>query len=327
MRFPIRVASFFLSVLIVVLLTNLEPITAYVDAVKEDQAVAVFQSTSQIDPLYDEVKQKASEKERKPIDARVDSVWKLIPGLDGREVNIAKTVAKTKMKQTKEIQWVYEEISPEVNLEDIKGQPIYRGNADKKAVSIMVNVAWGTQYLPEMIKIFDEENIKVTFFLDGSWLKKHPQEAKMLIENGHEIGNHAYSHPMMSRLSQQEMQNQIQKTEDLIYDTLGVHSKWFAPPAGDFNQHVVKQAEQSNMKLVLWTLDTVDWKATITPEMMITKIDSKVEAGSLILTHPTDRTVQALPHLIQKIKTKNLKIIPVKELLSSKSIKSIEGNP
>jgi probable sporulation protein (polysaccharide deacetylase family) len=275
--------------------------------------------------LYERVKSEAPRHYIKPIDARIDSVWKAVPGLNGREADIEETVQRTlKQKKQNKIVWVYREIPPRISLGDLGPAPIYRGNEQKKAAALMVNVAWGTKHVPEMLKILNEENVKATFFLDGSWLKKNPDVAKQIVEAGHEIGNHAYSHPLMSKISQERMEKEIGQTQALIETILHVKSKWFAPPAGDFDKRVCEVAYRHQMNTVLWTLDTVDWRKNVSPEMMVAKVDQGLGPGILLLTHPTDRTVKALKQILRVGKRKGIKWTTVGEVLSSRRVDMIE---
>lgn len=316
--FPIRAASILLSVVFMVVLVQTPVIESYVASVKNHKSIQVFHYFDEENPLYERVKKEAAKYYIKPIDARVDRVWKAIPGLNGREVNIEETVRRTlRQKDQSKIVWVYREIPPKVSLSDLGPQPVYRGNERKKTVALMVNVAWGTEYIPDMLKILKEEKVKATFFLDGSWLEKNPDMARRIAADGHEIGNHAYSHPLMSKISRNQMEREIGKTESLIERTLNTKSKWFAPPAGDFNRMVCEVAAKHQLQTVLWTVDTVDWRKSVSPGMMVTKVKRELGPGHLLLTHPTDRTVKALRQILREGKRKGLKWTTVGEVLSS----------
>lgn len=316
----IRIGGIIFSAMIGLMIMQHPSIDAFILNVQkgEDQSALLLEDPKEA--LLEKIKEEAPQKEQAPIDARIDRVWKAIPGYNGRKVDIESTYRETLKKPNQEIQWRYREVPPKIQLQELGAAPIYRGNEKKQAVSLMVNVAWGTEYLPKMLDIFDQEKIKVTFFLDGSWLKKNPEIAKELVKRGHEIGNHAYSHPLMSQISTGRIQEEIGKTQQLIEDTLQVKSRWFAPPAGDYNQHVVDIAWEKGMHTVLWTVDTVDWKKSSTPNLMVQRVSKRISPGSLVLMHPTDRTVVALPQIIQDIKKKDLQLVPVGELLSSSRI-------
>lgn len=299
-------------------------VTAYLEGVKEKDRKVMAR-----EDLLTHIKEEAKRRYEPPIDARVDRVWKAIPGYNGKAVDIEATYQAAKKRgANKRIPWIYKEVPAKVSLGDLGPHPIYRGNEKKPMAGLMINVAWGTEHIPEMLRILKQENVTATFFLDGSWVEKNPEMARRLLESGHEIGNHAYSHPQMSRLSRAQIREEITKTEAAIQKLAPVRSRFFAPPSGDFNQAVVEEADRLGMKTVLWTADTVDWKESMMPTDMIARIQPELSNGTLILMHPTDRTVKALPEIIRLIKKKGLKAGKVSEVLSSKRVESVEpGSP
>lgn len=307
-------------------------LTAYVHTVKSLYPIPVsgnvFGHEREIDDseLQKRVKDAATKYSEPPIDARIDQVWQAIPGYNGLVVDEERTLQLARKRGgTKPLQLVFREMPPRIQLEDLPAQPIYRGNEHKPMVALMINVAWGTEYLRPMLDILEQENVQATFFLDGSWLAKHSEEGRLLVERGHEIGNHAYHHPQMSQLTAHKVRQEIEQTEYLIESTLGVNSRYFAPPSGDFNEQVVCIAADLGLYTVLWTADTVDWRPSSTPQIMVQRVSKQLGNGTLILMHPTDRTVEALPEIIQTIKKRELKLGTVAEVLSEKRISSIEA--
>ncbi|MNE61579.1 Peptidoglycan-N-acetylglucosamine deacetylase [compost metagenome] len=134
-------------------------------------------------------------------------------------------------------------------------------------------------------------------------------------KRGHQIENHAYSHPNMSQLEATRARLEISKTKDLLKEKLGVQNRWFAPPSGDFNDRTVALAAEQGLKTVLWTLDTVDWMKP-SAASIVSKIAKKVEPGSLILMHPTASSRDALKGMITAIRNKGLILGTVDETLS-----------
>lgn len=268
------------------------------------------------DPLLAKIREEAEKQRIEPIDAVVDRVWKAIPGYNGREVDIERTYKKAKqLPEGANIEYVYRELRPKVNLEDLGPQPIYRGNPNKPMAALMINVAWGNEYLVPMLDTLDQQKVKATFFLDGSWLKKNGDLAAEIKRRGHQIENHAYSHPNMSQLEQTRARLEISKTKELLKEKLGVENRWFAPPSGDYNMQTVKLAAEQGLKTVLWTVDTVDWKNPPAASI-VSKISSKVGPGSLILMHPTASSRDALEGMIQAIRSKGLVLGTVEQTLS-----------
>lgn len=284
-----------------------------------DKVVAMWSSLEDTqDELYGKIQAYNDQHKIAPIDAKVDRVWKAIPGYNGREVDIEtsylKMMADGKFDENK---IVWREVAPSVHLEELGHEPIYRGNFQKPMVAFLINVAWGNEYIPEILRVLENHQIKTTFFFDGSWVKANPDLAKSIKDAGHEIGNHAYSHPDLNQRSRAETMEELKKTNDVIEETLKTKPKWFAPPSGSFNDTTIQVADQLGMKTILWTVDTVDWKKPETSEM-VRRVVSKVENGSMVLMHPTKPTAEGLNTMITEIKEKGYRLGTVSDLMSEK---------
>lgn len=270
--------------------------------------------------LYEEIQAYSDQHKIEPIDAKIDGVWKAIPGYNGRIVDVETSYNEMRLAgEFDENKIVYKETSPNVHLEDLEPEPIYKGNPEKPMIALLINVAWGNEYIPLILKTLEDHQTKATFFFDGSWVKKNPDLAKMIKEANHEIGNHAYSHPDLKQRSRAETVEELQKTNEVIEETLGVKVKWFAPPSGSFNRTTIEVAHELGMKTILWTVDTVDWRKPETSEM-VRRVVSKVENGSMILMHPTKPTAEGLNTIIAEVKEKGYQLGTVSDLMSEKRI-------
>jgi peptidoglycan-N-acetylglucosamine deacetylase len=274
----------------------------------------------QTDPLYQEIVKSAHTYEVPPSDAKIDSVWKAIPGYNGIKVDVAASYKKMKKKgKFDEQKLVFVQTKPKVHLENLPPTPIYKGHPDKPMVSFIINVAWGNEYLSDMLATLKKHNVSATFFLEGNWTKKNPELAKMIVSAGHEVGNHSYSHPDMSKLTAAKAREQMIKTNEIIEAATGEKSVWFAPPSGSYRDETVKIAHDLNMKTVMWTVDTVDWRKP-SPDVLINRVISKIDKGSMVLMHPTESTAKSLDRLITLIEKKNLHIGTVSELMDEERI-------
>lgn len=304
-------------------------IPSFLFHVKETDAVETFMQVNRTSEEKQQLKllieQEAAKHRVAPIDARIDRVFHAIPGYNGLEVDVDATFElNVQSVRGEKLKLIYREIEPNVKLEELGNHPIYKGNPNKQMVSFMINVAWGNEYLPSILRTLEKEGVKATFFLDGSWLNKNVELAKEIQLAGHELSNHAYSHPNMSNLSRYEQSQQIVKTEELL-KKLNVTNRWFAPPSGDFNQATVQVARDHGLMTVLWTIDTIDWKRP-PAEMIVARIQKKLEPGALILMHPTSSTADALPEMITYIKSKGYSLGTVSETLSSERLQdTVEG--
>ena len=178
-------------------------------------------------------------------------------------------------------------------------------------------MAWGEEFIPDILTTLHNHEIKTTFFFDGSWVKRNPEIAKTIYEAGHEIGNHAYTHPDLKSCSRDKTVEELQKTNDIIKETLDIKPIWFAPPSGSFKEETVEVAHELGMKTILWTVDTIDWRKPETSEM-VNRVLSKVENGSMVLMHPTKPTAEGLEAMIRGIKEKGYELGTVSDLMSEK---------
>lgn len=276
----------------------------------------VQQVSKKEDALYREIQTKSTQFAKDPQNAVIDRVWKKTPGRNGLKVNVDKSYEQMKKKGTfDKTLLVYDEITPEVTLADLPPAPIYRGHPEKQMTALMINVSWGTEYIPTILNVLKENNVKATFFIEGKWAKENSDFVKMIAEQGHVIGNHAYNHPDMAHLSKTEMTEQIQKTNDIIKAITGKAPTLFAPPSGSFNDQVVDVADEMDMETILWTVDTIDWQNP-TVSVMVNRVSSKIHPGAMVLMHPTSPTAQGLDSLITVIKDKGYKLGTVDTLLS-----------
>ncbi|MCL6477024.1 MAG: polysaccharide deacetylase family protein [Peptococcaceae bacterium] len=193
-------------------------------------------------------------------------------------------------------------------------QPIYQGSPRFKEIAFTVNVFWGEEYIPQMLDILRQNNVKATFFLGGTWVKKYPELASRIAGEGHEIGSHGYSHPHPDRLSKSENLREMQKAEDIIYRATGVRPRLFAPPYGERGPSVLEAADDASYTTILWSIDTLDWQLP-PPDVVVQRVTSRAHNGAIVLMHPTAPTVKALPEIIQKLKKEGYQLVTVSKLL------------
>ncbi len=193
-------------------------------------------------------------------------------------------------------------------------EPIFHGDTTKQRVAFGCNVFWGEEYIPKMLEVLESHNVHITFFIGGTWAKKNPDMLKLIASKGHEIANHSYSHPHPNNLNKEKNKEEIQKAEDIINEITQVKTKLYAPPYGEYNNTVINAAEELGYPLMMWTVDTVDWKRP-PPSVIKNRVMKKLSNGALILMHPTEPTVQALPELIEEILAQGYNIEPISDIL------------
>jgi peptidoglycan/xylan/chitin deacetylase (PgdA/CDA1 family) len=201
------------------------------------------------------------------------------------------------------------------NAIPIQGEetPIYKGES-QTAVSLMVNVYWGSEYIAPMLDVFAENGVKTTFFVGGMWAAENDVLLKKIFEAGHEIGNHGYFHKDHKKLSGERNREEIDVTHKMVKSILGIDMNLFAPPSGSFSSVTIEAAEELGYKTIMWTFDTVDWRDKDS-DLIYRRAIKQLSGGILILMHPTADTLKALPRIIKTIKENGLTVAPVSEAL------------
>lgn len=195
-----------------------------------------------------------------------------------------------------------------------KPQPIFYGNKAEPKVAFACNVFWGEEYLPDMLNTLEANDVKITFFIGGSWAKRYPNILKDLAGHGHELGNHSYSHPHPNSLSKEKNKEQIIKTQDLVSELTGVKTLLYAPPYGEYNDTVLHAAQELGYETIMWSIDTIDWQRPPV-EMVKNRVLKKIHNGAIILIHPTEPTAKALPELIKEIKKQGYQITTISDII------------
>ena len=187
--------------------------------------------------------------------------------------------------------------------------PIYRGTGDKQ-VSLMINVYWGTEYLDDMLAIFDKYGVATTFFVGGSWVAQYPEMLQKIYSCGHEIGNHGYNHKNHGSLSYDANVKEITTCGKLVFEYIGVNMTLFAPPSGDFSNDTLAAARDNGYKTIMWSRDTIDWRDK-DKDTVYTRATKNTSSGELILMHPTKHTRDALEEIVKYYLDNGFSIVPV----------------
>lgn len=308
--------SFILLIMAIGVLINREPILRKIYGVKPG-VLLEGRSVQGMLPqeLTELVRQWASKINREPVDASYfPETGEIIPAQYGKSVQVAETVNQVCLAPPgSSLKLLITELKPKITEEYFK--PVYHGNPDSSRVALAINVAWGEEYLPEMLKILAEEKVKATFFLVGSWVKAFPDLTQELFRNGHELGNHGLYHGHPLQMKRDELKRLISENERLIQSVIGKKSaNLFAPPYGEISPLVVSAAGELGYQTIMWSVDSVDWKNPA-PEILLNRVLSKIEPGGIILLHPTAPTRTALRELIRSLRKKGLEPGTVSQVL------------
>ena len=138
---------------------------------------------------------------------------------------------------------------------------------------------------------------------------------KQMLERGHELGNHGYVHKDQDKISAQANYDEINQTHQIVKSLVDYEMNLFAPPSGAYNQTTLDIAEQLGYKTIMWTKDTIDWRDK-DANLIYERATKNASNGDLILMHPTEKTLEALPNIISFYKEAGYKLTTVSETIA-----------
>jgi peptidoglycan/xylan/chitin deacetylase (PgdA/CDA1 family) len=183
-------------------------------------------------------------------------------------------------------------------------------------------------------KIFEillREKIPVTIFMTGTWAEKHPGPVKRIAAaDWIEIGNHSYSHPRLTLLEPSRLRTQIRYTNRILQERLGRPAMSLRPPAGAWNQAVLRAANQEDLPLVLWSVVSGDAGGHIPAERIRRIVLEQTKPGSIVIFHINNRgpfTKKALPDIVAGLRAKGFRFVTVSQLLALPDAKPTSPRP
>lgn len=178
-------------------------------------------------------------------------------------------------------------------------------------------------YTLRMLEVLARHDVRATFFMMGCFVEQRPDIAREVVNAGHVVGNHTFTHPSLTFKSTDEVRTQLTSCDRALNDAVGKHSNLFRPPFGARRPAVLRIARQLNLEPIMWNITGYDWSAP-SAEVIERKVTSRVRGGDVILLHDgghrafgTDRsrTVTATDRLISRYKKEGFEFVTIPEMM------------
>ncbi|MEQ4719730.1 polysaccharide deacetylase family protein [Nonomuraea sp. B19D2] len=177
-----------------------------------------------------------------------------------------------------------------------------------------------SKYAGTLLDTLKKYDAKATFFLEGQYVKSRPAFVKRMAAEGHELGNHSYSHPDFTKAEAGEIRNEIKKTQDAVKKAAGVEPKLLRPPYGLADLQVSDIATEFGMPMILWTGGSEDWKSR-NVEAIKKKTMEVAQPGGIILMHDwVKQTEDAMPAIIKSLQKKGYHLVTVSEVIKGQNL-------
>ena len=195
--------------------------------------------------------------------------------------------------------------------EDLEKYKAYIKKRSRKAVALTFDDGPNPNTTPIALELLKKYNAKGTFFMVGKAVAGNEEIIKQVVAEGHQIGNHSWSHPLLTKISLEQAKSQINDTTEALKKASGQDVHIMRPPYGGINAAIQAAVDQS---FILWDVDTLDWKNRNTASIM--KEVRKARPGSIILMHDVHQTsINALPTVLQYLTEQGFELVTIDELM------------
>jgi peptidoglycan-N-acetylglucosamine deacetylase len=169
---------------------------------------------------------------------------------------------------------------------------------------------------PKLLDLLAAHHIKATFFVIGENVAEHPEIIARAAREGHEIGNHSWSHPNFGKMSDESIRRQLQQTDDAIKSATGKRPTLMRPPYGSITTRQKRWIhDEFGYNVILWDVDPNDWKRP-GPAVVRARILKETRPGSIVLSHDIHPgTIEAMPSTFDELEVKGFKFVTVSELI------------
>lgn len=196
-----------------------------------------------------------------------------------------------------------------------KKLPIYSVSRTDNKIAITFDCAWGNSNTDSILAELKEAGAKATFFVTGEFCDNYPEDVKKMYDAGHEIGNHTDTHPHMEGINVNDLIKDVRECSRKIKMITGEEPKTFRAPYGEYSDKVVSTVEGMGLKMIQWSVDSIDWKEP-DADTIIKRIEEGTVSGSILLFHnDLKNTEEALPTMLTGLKQKGFSSVRVSDLV------------
>lgn len=195
---------------------------------------------------------------------------------------------------------------------------VSRGNTTANRVALTFDAGSGADATPAILDTLEAVGVKATFFITGQFAESFPDMVRRMAADGHEFGNHSYTHTRFTGISDADIRSQIARTETKVVELTGLSTvPYFRFPYGARNSGLIRQVNDLGYMSVFWTVDTLDWMPEKTCEQIRSRVMSNVCPGAIVLMHcNSPREGQVLGSIIEDLRAAGYEVITLTEVLA-----------
>ena len=203
---------------------------------------------------------------------------------------------------------------------------IIRHGPNKPYVALTFDDGPNPEFTSRILDILAEKNVRATFFMVGRHVLKYPLIARKVVAEGHEVGNHTFSHRDLMTASRKTLLKEVYDADDALVSTLGIRTRLFRPPRGMISAAGRQVLAENGFTIALWTVSAQDWRRDV-PKVMVRRIIRHARPGGIILFHDSGAllrseggsrasTVGALPLVIDELRSRGYEFVGLSQLIA-----------
>lgn len=211
-------------------------------------------------------------------------------------------------------------------LPPISPRVISRGISSEKKIALTFDACSThapSHYDARITKILVETKTPATIFLGGKWMEDEPAQTKYLASVPFiELENHTFYHPHLTKISDEQIKNELRTTQEAMYTLTGRQPKFFRPPYGEYDNRVVRVAAKLGLTTVEYSLASGDPDPHFSKDVLVKYVTTTARNGSIIVMHINGRgwhTAEALPEIISRLRARGFTFVTVNDLMQSEA--------
>lgn len=199
------------------------------------------------------------------------------------------------------------------------GTIYYSAKTEEKLIALTFDDGPHKFRTDEILDTLEKYDVKATFFVVGAMAHDNPDIIRRELRLGHEIGNHTYNHTKMRKLSKKRLIEELESTENELYEIAEYRPKLFRPPEGWCSDMIASAVGSIDYDVILWNIDTLDWAHNEVDKICESVLEG-VKPGSIVLFHDfvtgESPTVEALEKIIPMLQSQGYRFVTVSELIN-----------
>ncbi|CCK25783.1 oligosaccharide deacetylase [Streptomyces davaonensis JCM 4913] len=166
----------------------------------------------------------------------------------------------------------------------VRRTPLLRMTGRGRTMVLTFDDGPDPRYTPAVLDTLAEYDVRAMFFVCGEMAAARPDLLARMAEEGHVVGNHTWSHPLLTRLTRRQIRSQMERTSDVVEEATGERPQWFRAPYGAWNRAAFQLGAELGMEPLAWTVDTLDW-TTPGARTIVGRVTDGAAPGVVVLSH------------------------------------------